>query len=114
MSNGPDHSHDNTGFELILEEKIEAKEPSLYHVVMLNDDYTPMDFVIHVLQNVFHHPIEAATKMMLQVHQEGKSRVGTYTFDIANTKIDKVHALAENEQHPLQCGIEPDGDNNAN
>lgn len=112
MSHDTDQSNHDSGLDLLLEEKIELKEPQLYQVIMLNDDFTPMEFVVYVLQSVFGHPLEAATKMMLQVHQEGKSRVGIYTYDIAQTKVEKVRVLAEQEEHPLQCVVEPDGEKN--
>ena len=91
--------------------KPKTKRPSLYRVVMLNDDYTPMDFVVWVLQKIFHKGMEEATRLMLEVHHKGKSVVGVYTHDVARTKVQQVHSAAEQNEHPLQCVLEvEDGD----
>lgn len=73
---------------------------------MLNDDYTPMDFVIFVLQSVFHKPYGESVRLMLDVHKKGKGHCGVFPYDIARTKVYQVHALAEEHGHPLQCLIE--------
>lgn len=78
----------------------------MYRVVMLNDDYTPMEFVVWVLQKVFHKALEESTRLMLEVHTRGRSVVGVYTHDVARTKVERVHSLAEQNQHPLQCILE--------
>lgn len=93
---------------ILTQERVEIKHPRMYAVIMLNDDFTPMDFVIYVLQSVFKKSIEEATRMMLQVHTEGQSKIGVYPYDIANTKVHKVHELAKREEHPLQCVLEPE------
>src|SRR3954462_3734272 len=87
-------------------EKTRVKPPPLYKVVLLNDDYTPMDFVLIVLQTVFSMSREKATQVMLQVHREGMGVCGTYTREVATKKVDQVVDLARKHQHPLQCTME--------
>lgn len=87
-------------------ERTRTKPPPLYKVVLLNDDYTPMDFVVIVLQTVFGMSREKATQVMLQVHREGMGVCGTYTREVAATKVDQVINLARKHQHPLQCTME--------
>ena len=87
-------------------EKAKVKPPPLYKVMLLNDDYTPMDFVVIVLQTVFSMSREKATQVMLQVHREGMGVCGTYTREVAATKVDQVINLARKHQHPLQCTME--------
>ena len=87
-------------------ERTRVKPPPLYKVVLLNDDYTPMDFVVVVLQTVFGMSREKATQVMLQVHREGMGVCGTYTREVAATKVDQVINLARKQQHPLQCTME--------
>jgi ATP-dependent Clp protease adaptor protein ClpS len=89
--------------------RVRTKKPSMYKVLMLNDDYTPMEFVIYVLQNFFALPEEQAAQIMLHVHQRGVGVCGVYTYDIAETKVNQVMDLARENQHPLQCTIEKDG-----
>jgi len=91
---------------LLEAEKIRVKPPPLYKVLLLNDDYTPMDFVVVVLQTVFAMSRERATQVMLQVHREGMGVCGTYVREIATTKVDQVVDLARRHQHPLQCTME--------
>jgi len=81
--------------------------PPMYQVVLLNDDYTPMDFVVLVLQQVFHKGGAEAERIMLQVHHEGRGICGIYTRDIASTRVDAVLRMAHADQHPLQCLMEP-------
>ncbi len=81
--------------------------PPMYQVVMLNDDYTPMEFVVEVLRRVFGKSAEDAERIMLKVHLEGRGVCGIYTRDIAATKVDKVMRMARANQHPLQCVMEP-------
>ncbi|MEO1020575.1 MAG: ATP-dependent Clp protease adapter ClpS [Pseudomonadota bacterium] len=83
-----------------------TKRPSLYKVLLLNDDYTPMEFVIHVLERFFSKPREEATSIMLQVHQRGVGICGVFTFEIAETKVAQVMEFARQHQHPLQCTLE--------
>src|SRR6187200_1040667 len=87
-------------------EKAKVKPPPLFKVMLLNDDYTPMDFVVVVLQTVFAMSREKATQVMLQVHREGMGVCGTYTREVATTKVDQVVDLARKHQHPLQCTME--------
>lgn len=94
------------GLSLLTEERIVVRRPNLYRVVLLNDDYTPMDFVVWVLQTVFRKPIEEATRLMLDVHQKGRGVCGVFTHDIARTKAAQVRALAEKHEHPLQSVLE--------
>ena len=86
--------------------KIKPKLPSLYKVLILNDDYTPMEFVVHVVQKVFNKSHDEATRLMLKIHTEGMGVCGMYPLEIAETKMNKVLNLAKEEEHPLQCIIE--------
>ena len=86
------------------EEKI--REPKQYRVVLHNDDYTTMDFVVAVLVTVFHKPTAEATKIMLDVHNKGKGICGVYTYDIAATRVARVHQLAKKREFPLKCSLE--------
>ncbi|WP_322998337.1 ATP-dependent Clp protease adapter ClpS [Castellaniella sp.] len=81
--------------------------PPMYQVVLLNDDYTPMDFVVRVLRQVFHKTDAEAERIMLQVHHEGRGVCGIYTRDIAATRVESVLLMAQADQHPLQCLMEP-------
>lgn len=95
------------GNEALLEEEATVlKPPSMYRVILLNDDFTPMDFVIFVLQEYFHKDTEAATRIMLKVHREGKGVCGVFPKDIASTKVEQVVRHARQEGHPLQCTME--------
>ena len=87
-------------------EKTRVKPPPLFKVILLNDDYTPMDFVVVVLQTVFSMSREKATLVMLQVHREGMGVCGTYTREVAAAKVDQVIDIARKHQHPLQCTME--------
>ena len=82
------------------------KEPDQYKVIFLNDDYTPMDFVVEVLLAIFHKTIEDANKIMLDVHKKGRGIVGVYTWDIAVTKAEQVHTAAKENEFPLKCVVE--------
>ena len=87
-------------------EKTKLRPPPLYKVLLLNDDYTPMDFVVIVLQTVFAMSREKATQVRLQVHREGMGVCGTYTREVASAKVGQVIDLARKHQHPLQCTME--------
>ena len=87
-------------------EKVKVKRPPMYKVLLLNDDYTPMDFVVVVLQTVFAMSREKATQVMLQVHREGMGVCGTYTREVAVAKVEQVINIARKHQHPLQCTME--------
>lgn len=103
-----DREADNRFDSDILEEtKKEVDEPDMYKVVLHNDHYTTKDFVVEVIQKVFHKPVIEATKIMLHVHKSGKGVAGVYTFDIAHTKTAQVHQLAREREFPLKCSVEP-------
>ena len=96
------------GDGLALEEaKPKLKKPPLYKVVLLNDDYTPMDFVVNVLELFFGKPRDQATRIMLQVHTQGKGVCGVFSREIAETKVHQVNTFARENQHPLMCTLEP-------
>lgn len=109
--NDPDQDDaDNGGTDLgvVTRVKPKTKKPSMYKVLMLNDDYTPMEFVIHVLQRFFAMGSDQATQIMLHVHHRGVGVCGVFTYEIAETKVNQVMDLARQQQHPLQCTIEKD------
>ena len=107
MPKQPNHRDDNqTG--VITRTEAKTKKPSLYKVLLLNDDYTPMDFVVGVLQQVFAMTREQATHVMLQVHRSGMGTCGVFTKEVADTKVAQVVDLASQHQHPLQCTMEPE------
>ena len=83
-----------------------AAPPPMYQVLLLNDDYTPMEFVVHVLERFFNKDAEAATKIMLHVHHHGIGECGVFTYEIAETKVTQVMDFARKHQHPLQCVME--------
>lgn len=101
-----------TNTDLAHEDVVESKpelsvrEPKLYQVLLNNDDYTPMDFVIDVLQRFFSHDTEKATQIMLQVHHEGRGVCGVYTRDVAETKVVQVNQYSRENEHPLLCSME--------
>lgn len=99
---------ENTGDQYALDEEIkhEFKKPSLYNVILLNDDYTPMDFVIEVLTRFFNMDEDKASDIMLTIHYKGKALCGTYTADVAETKVDQVLKYALEHEHPLKCIME--------
>ena len=88
--------------------RTKTKKPSMYKVLMLNDDYTPMEFVVHVLEQYFNKSHEDATRIMLHVHQKGIGICGIYIREIAETKVRQVLSYAQEHQHPLQCAMEPE------
>ena len=99
----------NEGFALVVEEaKPKLKKPPMYRVVLLNDDFTPMDFVVDVLETVFGRDRTHATRIMLEVHTKGKGVCGVYTFEIAETKVAQVNVYSRQHQHPLLCTMEED------
>ncbi len=91
---------------VITRTRSKTKKPSLYRVLILNDDYTPMEFVVHILERFFSKNREQATKIMLHVHNHGVGECGVYTFEVAETKVSSVMDFARQHQHPLQCVME--------
>lgn len=83
-----------------------TKKPSMYKVLLMNDDYTPMEFVVHILQRFFRMTIEQATEVMLHVHQKGVGVCGVFTYEVAETKVNQVLSFARQNDHPLQCTLE--------
>jgi ATP-dependent Clp protease adaptor protein ClpS len=97
----------NTG--VVTKTRPKTKKPAMYKVLMLNDDYTPMEFVVHVLERFFSKNHEEAVRIMLHVHHRGVGVCGVFTYEVAETKVNQVMSLARQHQHPLQCTIEKDG-----
>lgn len=95
-----------SGEGLEVRARQEVKTPAMYKVFLLNDDYTTMDFVVRVLETVFHKPPAEAARIMLHVHRRGQGLCGVYTRDIAETKVMTVHELARDEGFPLKCTME--------
>jgi ATP-dependent Clp protease adaptor protein ClpS len=94
------------GTDILERDRQQPKEPPMYKVLLLNDDFTTMEFVVEVLVNVFHKDIPTATKIMMDVHRLGAGVVGVFTWDIASTKVEAVHRLAKAQKFPLRCRIE--------
>ena len=95
-----------SGAAVITRTRTQTKRPSMYRVLLLNDDYTPMEFVISILQSFFNKDPQEATQIMLQVHHNGVGECGVYTYEIAETKVSQVMDHARKNQHPLQCIME--------
>lgn len=104
MSERPDNRNDE-GLAL-KEAKPKLKRPPLFKVILINDDYTPMEFVVHVLEIIFSRDRETATRIMLEVHTRGKGVCGIYTHEIAETKVSQVNSYSRENQHPLLCTME--------
>ncbi len=105
MSRNPDLRPDDG---LVVEEvKPKLKRPPLYNVILLNDDYTPMEFVVHILEYFFNMDRETAVRVMLQVHTQGKGVCGQFTREIAETKVAQVNNCSRENNHPLMCTMEP-------
>ncbi len=103
---GPAREPGGDGAVVAERKAARTKPPSLYQVVMLNDDYTPMEFVVMVLQHYFQRDLNTATHIMLKIHHEGRGVCGVYPRDIAATKVELVLAAARRDGHPLQCIME--------
>ena len=109
MSNNPQKNNNNgadTG--VVARVKPTTKKPSMYKVLLLNDDYTPMEFVVYVLERFFNKQSEEATQIMLHVHQRGVGICGVYSYEVAETKVTQVMDFARQNEHPLQCTLEKD------
>jgi ATP-dependent Clp protease adaptor protein ClpS len=104
----PDSQHEDPGFGVLTDtdDDVSLDEPAMYKVILHNDHYTSMDFVVEVLMRVFQKPAAEATKIMLDIHQLGHGVCGIYTYDIAVTKTSRVHAMAKKRGFPLKCSYE--------
>ena len=109
MAGGDDRKgreNGGTGTGTLTRVKPQVKHPNLYRVLLLNDDYTPMEFVVHVLERFFGKSRQDATRIMLHVHQHGVGECGIFTYEVAETKVTQVMDFARKHQHPLQCVME--------
>ena len=112
LADRPDDGSDDgangngTGIGVATKTRTRTKQPTPYRVLMLNDDYTPMEFVVLCLQRFFRMDMEAATRVMLHVHQKGVGVCGTFSYEVAETKVGQVMDFARQNQHPLQCTLE--------
>jgi ATP-dependent Clp protease adaptor protein ClpS len=88
--------------------RTKVQRPPLYKVLLLNDDYTTMEFVVFILETIFHHPPEAAYQIMMHVHKSGVGVAGLFPYEIAEAKMNEVHAMARENEFPLRCTIEPE------
>ncbi|MCG6901412.1 MAG: ATP-dependent Clp protease adapter ClpS [Rhodobacter sp.] len=104
MSDKPDQTDGDTG--VATQTRVKTKRPPLYKVLLLNDDFTPMEFVVHVLERFFGLNHAQAFEIMLTVHKKGVAVVGVFAFEIAETKVGQVMDFARRHQHPLQCTME--------
>lgn len=102
----PVNNANRTDAETHTREIIQVKKPDLYRIVLLNDDYTPRDFVVWILMVVFYKGKNESRRIMLEAHTKGKSVIGVYSYDIARTKVMQVESLAEKHEHPLKCILE--------
>ncbi len=101
-----DDTNGNSGVGIATRTRTRTKKPTPYKVLLLNDDYTPMEFVVLVLQRFFRMNMEDATRVMLHVHQKGVGVCGIFTYEVAETKVTQVIDFARENQHPLQCTLE--------
>ncbi len=104
--NQPDNEHYDSQDLAVEEARPKLKQPPLYRVVLINDDYTPMEFVVDILETIFGMERTRATQVMLEVHTKGKGVCGVYNFEIAETKVAQVMGIARQHQHPLLCTME--------
>ncbi|WP_342362262.1 ATP-dependent Clp protease adapter ClpS [Terrarubrum flagellatum] len=102
----PGDGGNGAGTAVITRTKTRTKRPNVYRVLLLNDDYTPMEFVVHVLEKFFAKNHDEAVRIMLHVHQHGVGECGVFTYEVAETKVTQVMDLARRNQHPLQCVME--------
>lgn len=101
-----DQQFDDDDTLLLQRARPKLEKPPLFKVILMNDDYTPMEFVVHVLESIFGHDRENATRIMLNVHKQGKGVCGIYTKDIAETKVAQVNSYSRQNKHPLLCDME--------
>ena len=104
--NNNNNNKDDFQRGLLLDTKPKTKKPSMYNVLLLNDDYTPMEFVVMVLEKIFNKKQEEATQIMLHVHKNGIGVCGTFTYEVAESKCKSVMDMAKKNEHPLQCTME--------
>jgi len=97
---------DDSGTVVVTRTRQKTKRPNMYRVLLLNDDYTPMEFVVHVVEKIFQKSREEATRIMLHVHHHGVGECGVFTYEVAETKVTQVMDFARKHQHPLQCVME--------
>jgi len=108
MSTDKTGDRDGSGTGVVTRTRTRTKKPSMYKVLLLNDDYTPMEFVVEILERFFGKGREEAMRIMLHVHQRGVGVCGVFTYEVAETKVNKVMEYARRNQHPLQCSLEKD------
>lgn len=106
MTNRKSSNTDKGDLDLLTKEEVNLKKPQLYKVILLNDDYTPMEYVVKLLMKVFNKSESAAVQIMLAVHQQGSGICGVYTLEIAETKVKEVTEMAKIDEHPLKCIME--------
>jgi len=106
MSDDDKRGDDDHATGIVVKTKPKTKKPSLYKVLMLNDDYTPMEFVVHVLEQFFSKNRDEAHRIMMHVHRRGVGICGVYTYEVAESKVTQVMDFARQHQHPLQCTLE--------
>ncbi len=106
MSDIEKRNDDDQSTGVVVKTKPRTRKPSLYKVLMLNDDYTPMEFVVHVLERFFAKNRDEATRIMMHVHRRGVGICGVFTYEVAETKVTQVMDFARQHQHPLQCTLE--------
>ena len=108
MANEDQNNNNNEDFQrgLLLDTKPKTKKPSMYKVLLLNDDFTPMEFVVHILERFFNIDHQQAVSIMLTIHKKGLAVVGVYPHEIAETKVAQVMEFSRKNQHPLQCTME--------
>jgi ATP-dependent Clp protease adaptor protein ClpS len=106
MSDNDRIGRDDRQTGVVVKSKPKTKKPSMYKVLLLNDDYTPMEFVVHVLERFFNKSRDEATRIMLHVHRRGVGICGVYTYEVAETKVTQVIDFARRNEHPLQCTLE--------
>jgi len=102
----PERGNDDLENGVVTKVRAKPKRPNMYRVLLLNDDYTPMEFVIHVLERFFNKGRDEATRIMLHVHNHGVGECGIFTYEVAETKVTQVMDFARRNQHPLQCVME--------
>lgn len=107
-SSDDDYGDQDLDVSVVVRPTTKTRKPAMYRVLMLNDDYTPMEFVVHVLERFFSKTRDEATAVMLQVHQRGVGVCGVFTYEVAESKVTQVMDLARQNQHPLQCTLEKD------